>query len=232
VQFTSSPLRNEWPYRIPAYVRTIGLAENLEQLGFDGAARFGWTRMTPPVLTGGDLAAHEPRPLRARLRREPVILPEQGWDDDHLIRPPEWAYKIMPIVDARSDDVRFSDLADAGFTQVLGATTPDAKPDASGSWLAPDGPYDAASSLHAANLDGAPVTRTLVFQNNIGLVTFSRDPGTSALSAQMGLYFIRPYPASEDEKPHQYVVHSTQLEISPLPAPDKVHGPFGQIQEP
>jgi hypothetical protein len=232
VNFTSSPIQNEWPYRIPVIVRTIGMLENLERIGFDGA-RLGWTRIDPPVFTGGDLAAGEGRPLRARLRREPVVLPMLGWTNPHSIRPPEWAYRVAPIFDTRSDDIRFAGLADAGFTQVLGAATPDAPvPDPPlDTWLAPGGPYDTASSLHAANMNGAAVTRTLVFQNNVGLVTFSRPAPDGPLSVQMALYFIRPFPASEDEKPQPFVVHATQLEPVPLAAPDAVGPTLSEIHE-
>ncbi len=232
VNFTSSALRNEWPHRVPVIVRTIGVLENLERLGFKGA-RLGWTRVLPPVFTGDDHAPEEPRPLRARLRREPVVLPVLGWQSPHKIRPAEWAYTVTPISDTRSDDVRFADLAAAGFTQVLGANTPDAPLPSSppATWLSAGGPYDVASALHDANLDGGAATRTLVFQNNVGLVTFSRPEPGGPLSVQMALYFIRAYPASEDEKPSDYVVHATPLEPSELAAPTEVGPHLSEIQE-
>lgn len=231
VNFTSSPIRNQWPMHVPVLVRAIGLFENLERIGFAGA-RLGWTRITPPVFTGDDHAPDEPRPLRARLRREPVVLPMLGWTNPHQIRPPEWAYQVAPIFDTRSDDVRFADLADAGFTQVLGPNTPKVPLPAAGTtWLASGGPYDVASVLHAANLDGGAVTRTMVFQNNVGLVSFARPHPTDPLTVQMALYFVRAYPASVDEKPHAYVAHSTLLEPVPLLAPKSVGPALSQIQQ-
>jgi hypothetical protein len=227
VNFTSSPFRNEWPHRIPALARTIGIIENIERFGFDGA-RLGWTRMLPPVIKGEAQASGEARPLRARLRREPVVLPTVGWSAPHDIRPPEWAYQVTALFDQRSDDVRFADLADTGFTQVLGTTTPDAPlppptpPFTTPSWVEPRGPYDVGSALHAANLDGGAVTRTLVFQNNVGLVTFKREHPSDPLTVEMALYFMRAYPTSLDEKPHKYVVHTTQLEPEPMTAPTSV----------
>jgi hypothetical protein len=230
VNFTSSPIRNEWPMGMPMLVRTVGLLENLERVGFRGA-RLGWTRVTPPVFTGGDHAPDEPRPLRARLLREPVVLPVLGWNSLHQVRPPEWAYQVLPIFDTRSDDIRFADLADAGFTEVLATNTPDPLPDPAGTWLGPGGPYDVASRLHAANLDGGAVTRTLVFQNNIGLVSFARAHPTDPLTVQMALYFVRAYPASADEQPHAYVVHETQLEPVPLQAPTSVGPNLSELQQ-
>jgi hypothetical protein len=227
VNFTSSPFRNEWPHRVPALARTIGIIENIEGFGFDGA-RLGWTRMLPPVIKGDTQASGEARPLRARLRREPVVLPTVGWSALHDIRPPEWAYQVKVLSDQRSDDVRFAELADAGFTQVLGASTPDAPlppviaPFTTPSWVGSGGPYDVGSALHAANLDGGAVTRTFVFQNNAGLVTFKRASPSGPLTVEMGLYFVRAYPASADEKPHKYVVHTTQLEPEPMTAPTSV----------
>jgi hypothetical protein len=231
VNFTSSPIRNQWPMRVPVLVRTLGLFDNLERVGFRGA-RLGWTRITPPVFTGDDHAPDEPRPLRARLLREPVVLPVPGWTNNHNVRPPEWAYQIAPVFDTRTDNVRFADLADAGPAQVLAANTPDAPlPDPAGTWLGDGGPYDVASTLHAANLDGGAVTRTLVFQNNVGLIAFGRPQPTDPLTVQMALYFVRAYPASVDEKPHAYVVHATQLEPVTLQAPTEVGPTLSQIEQ-
>ena len=64
---------------IPAVVRTIGLAREPRTARIQRRRALGWTRI---MLLGSSAATSrpdEPRPLRARLRREPVILPEQGW---------------------------------------------------------------------------------------------------------------------------------------------------------
>jgi hypothetical protein len=227
VHFTSSAIRNAWMPAVATFARSIGTAENLERLGFEGA-RLGWHRMLPPIF-GSDDAPGEARPLRARLHREPVMLPTLGWKNRHTIRPPEWAYQVTPLFDTRTDDIRFHDLATAGFTQVLGPSVPDAPvppPDGSTgtSWVDSGGPYSVATALHAANVDGAAVTRTLVFANNVGVVTFHRDGADGPLSVQMAVYFVRAHPASEDEKPHPYVVHAATLAPTPLTAPDHVGG--------
>jgi hypothetical protein len=64
----------------------------------------------------------------------------------------------------------------------------------------------------------------LVFANNVGVVTFARDNAASPLSVQMAVYFVRAHPASGDEKPHAYVVHSSVLEPTALTALDHVGG--------
>jgi hypothetical protein len=139
---------------------------------------------------------------------------------------------VAPIFDTRTDDVRFQDLATAGFTQTLGPNVPDAPvppPDGStsDSWVGSGGPYETATALHAANVEGAAVTRTLVFSNNVGVVTFGRaNPSdlSSPLWVQMAVYFVRPHPVSEDEKPHAYVAHAAPLAPNPLTAPDHIGG--------
>jgi hypothetical protein len=229
VHFTSSAIRNGWLDKVATFTRNIGLAENLEQLGFAGAL-LGWKRMDPPVFGAADPAGGEARPLRARLRREPVVIPTTGWANQHTIRPPEWMYQVAPLRDTRSDDVRFAGLASAGFTDVLGPALPDAPvPPPEGSTTTslvqqPDGPYSVATALHAANVDGAAVTRTLVFANNIGVVTFSRSAPTAPLAVQMAVYFVRAHPASDDEKPQAYVVHASFLSPTLLAAPAHVGG--------
>jgi hypothetical protein len=227
VHFTSSAIKNGWMPAVATFARSIGVAENLEHLGMAGA-RLGWTRLTPPVLTGGDVAAGEARPLRARLQREPVIIPTGGWRQPHPIRHPEWAYVVAPIFDTRTDDVRFADLATAGFTKVLAPSLPDAPappPDgAKASLVGPGGPYSVATDLHAANVEGAAVTRGIVFANNVGRVSFSRSTPDGPLSVAMAVRFVRSHPVSDDEKPHDYVVHAASLAPTPYVAPDRVGG--------
>jgi hypothetical protein len=228
VHFTASAICNAWDPKETTFIRSISVAEKLEQVGFEGI-RLGWTRMTPPVLTGNDLASGEARPLGARLLREPVILPTVGWKSQHGVRPPEWAYQVSPVSDTRTDDQRFEALATAGFTQVLGPSVPDAPApppdnDTTTSWVGSNGPYEVATALHAANVEGGAVTRTLVFANNVGVVTFSQPDPAGPLSVQMAIYFVRAHPASDDEKPHTYVVHAADLTPVPLPAPDQVGG--------
>jgi hypothetical protein len=227
VHFTSSAVRNAWMPAVATFARSIAIAENLERLGMAGA-RLGWNRVTPPVLTGGDIAAGEARPLRARLRREPVVLPTAGWHQSHPIRHPEWAYVVSPIFDTRTDDVRFADLATQGFTDVLGPSVPDAPPPppdgGSADWTSdPNGPYSTATRIHADNVNGAAVTRGIVFANNVGRVSFSRA-GDGSLSVTMAVRFVRSHPARDDEKPHDYVVHSAALTPVPYAAPDHVGG--------
>jgi hypothetical protein len=229
VHFTSSAIRNAWLPQVATFARSISVAENLERVGFEGF-NLGWTHITPGVFTGNDTAPGEARVLRARLQREPVILPTEGWKNAHSVRHPEWMYQVAPISDTRTDDIRFADLATAGFTNTLGPNVPDAPPppadgSTSDSLVGPGGPYEVATGLHAANVEGAAVTRTLVFANNVGVVTFGRSASTAPLTVQMEVYFVRPHPVSKDEKPHPYVLHGASLAPNPLTAPATIGGP-------
>ncbi len=227
IHFTSSALHNGWEPMVEAFTRSIAIAENLEMIGFDGAS-LGWHRIDPPVL-GSDLAPQEARPVRARLRREPVMLSTKGWAAQHAIRPPEWMYRVLPIRDTRTDDVRFHDLNDPNFTNKLTASFADvASPPLDGDmtqdWTGPGGPYSIATALHADNVEGGAATRTLVFANNVGVVTFAQAKPTDPLSVQMAVYFIRAHPVGPDEKPHAYVVHAASLAPNSLSAPTHVGG--------
>lgn len=229
VHFTASAIRNAWFPAVTTLVSAIGIAENLERIGFEGQ-RLGWTRINPPVFTDSqDVAAGEARPLRARLRREPVVLPTAGWKDRHTVRAPEWLYQVSPLADTRTDDVRFAGLVPFGFHQALGPGVPDAPPppadhDVTGSLVDAGGPYSVVTALHAGNVEGAAVTRTLVFQNNIGVVTFTPATDDSPLGVQMALYFVRQHPAGEDEKAQAYVVHAATLDAVALEPPGHVGG--------
>jgi hypothetical protein len=226
VHFTSSAFRNSWDPLISTVVNSIGIAENVERLGMSGAM-LGWKKIVPPVLAAGSVT-EEARPLRARLAREPVLLPTNGWREAHPVRPVEWMYRITPISDTRSDDERLSYLVGLGAMssgQVLGAAVPDvsAPPfdqDASSSWVGAGGPYSVATALHAANLESGVVTRTLVFANNLGVVTFSGEG--DSLTVQMKLYFVRAHPAQATEGPSDYVIHQASLAVNALPAPASV----------
>jgi hypothetical protein len=137
-------------------------------------------------------------------------------------------YQVAPISDTRTDDIRFADLATAGFTTVLASSVPDApvpplENSVTDSWVDSSGPYDTATGLHAANVEGGAISRTIVWGNNIGVVTFARNT-VNELSVQMACYFVRAHPVSDDEKPHAYVVHSAGLTPNPLTAPDHVGG--------
>ena len=99
------------------------------------------------------------------------------------------------MIDTRTDDKRFAALATTGFTQVLGPSVADAKSpppdkDTSTSWVGPNGPYEVATALHAANAEGGAVTRTLVFANNIGVVTFGQPDPVGPLSVQMAIFTL------------------------------------------
>ena len=130
VNFTSSPIRNEWPHEVPALVRTIGSFENLEQVGFEALARVDTHH------TAGLHAATTTRrtsrgccraaPARARHAARP------GWKNAHKI--PAAGVGIPSRADLRHAHRRrpLRRPRRPGPTQVLAANTPDAPPDPDG----------------------------------------------------------------------------------------------------
>ena len=106
-----------------------------------------------------------------------------------------WQYRVAPLADTRTDDLRLAPLQPSGFTQWLGPNVPDAAPPpdehtTNASLVGSGGVYETATALHAANVDSAALTRTLVFQNNVGVVTFGRTADNTDLTVQMALYFV------------------------------------------
>ena len=179
VHFTSSAFRNGWQPKVAAFAaQHLGRREP----GADRLCR-RQPRLHPhhPAgAHGGDDAAGEARPLRARLHREPVILPTEGWKNRHPIRT---AGVDVPGGAAVRHPHRRRALRRPGHRRVH----PDARPErprragaAAGrrrpatAWSGRAGRTRVATALHAANVEGAVVTRTLVFANNVGVVTFGR----------------------------------------------------------
>ncbi len=114
VQFTSSGFKNV----MPVYLRALDAsAMLLQQLlrARTGVERLGWTRpeddlvLLPAGFTEADLVAV----TRAKLLRTPVLLPLHGWPDGAELnpaRPPEWRWRVTPLIDGRPDAERPSPI--------------------------------------------------------------------------------------------------------------------------
>ena len=235
VHFTSSAIRNGWKPAVAALANSISVIEHLEGIGFADAdevsgtmsgGRLGWSAVTPDIIAtnapGDGPLVDEARPMSARLHFAPVVLPTDRWLHQHTLgRPPEWGYVIRPIRDVRSDNDRFSADGNPLPKPPRPVIIEDELP-ADPATIGPAfdinaGPYGQAARVHAADVRSGLLTRTLVFNNNLGIVDFPDDGAT----AQMTLRFQRGYPepTNRDEKPHDYVVHRAPLTAITLPEP-------------
>jgi hypothetical protein len=189
-QFTSSGFKNVMPAYIAGTDRTAGFAQQMIRAKL-GTERIGWDQplddlvLLPTGKTQVDLVPV----MRSRLQSVPVMIPTWGWpnddnDDDprtappeeltsrlNPARPPDWRWRVTPLLDERADDDRpkpirqlpidpaaiESDLADP-HTAVKG--------------------YQAIAARHQHALDRMRNARQILFQPNFGLCRFESDgPG-------------------------------------------------------
>lgn len=117
-QFTSSGFKNVMPVYLQALDAKVMLLQQLLRAKL-GVERLGWTQpaqdlvLLPSGRTEDDLVAI----TRAKLLRSPVLLPTHGWIDDNSpgeideakqsrlnpARPPEWRWRVRPLIDRRPD---------------------------------------------------------------------------------------------------------------------------------
>jgi hypothetical protein len=180
VQFTSSAARNVWPPELVHLLRFtrrfIPGQQSLLQLKAP-VERLAWTDDDPTPVAGADNAI---RPLRTRLRRNPVLVPPRGWPDGASEqRPPDWAWRLELVHDTRGDD---PGAAGSRPDQVR---------------QPPPSPFDPATALeeyaeavarHASAAAENVQLRTIIAEFNVGAVRFRRDDGDGLLFARSELY--------------------------------------------
>ena len=180
VQFTSSAARNVWPPELVHLLRFtrrfVPGQQSLLQLKAP-VERLAWTDDDPTPVDG---AGNAIRPLRARLRRNPVLVSPRGWPDGAAEqRPPDWAWRLVLVPDVRSDDPAG---AGARPDQVRQPPPPPFDPAAALE------DYAEAVSRHASAAAENVQLRTIVAEFNVGAVRFHRDEGDGHLVARGELY--------------------------------------------
>src|SRR5690606_10720317 len=110
VQFTSSGFKNVMPSYLTTVDQSLALAQRIIRAKI-GVERLGWIARpsNPVLLPAGAAEADIPRPLRARLRQEPTMLPTYGWPEGSVINPaemPDWSWRVDNILDTRADAAR------------------------------------------------------------------------------------------------------------------------------
>lgn len=204
VHLTSSAARNAWMGTVRNLMLLNGMSVGLQRIGMP-MTRLGWQATLPPVVQG---LAEEPALARMRVQTGPVLLSDELFRRRHrLERPPEWAWRAEPVVDARAP----ADRPPAARTPALSAELPEGA-------AALDRFADLAAA-HAQALGSAAIARGLQFLNNVGIVGFARrDDG---LHVTQALHSLRPRPAA-NERAAAYVLHEARLEPVPLAMPDAV----------
>jgi hypothetical protein len=180
VQFTSSAARNVWPPELVHLLRFtrrfIPGQQSLLQLKTP-VERLAWTDDDPTPVAGAETAI---RPLRTRLRRNPVLVSARGWPEEATeARPPDWAWRLELVHDVRSDDAA---AADSRPDQVR--QPPPAPADPTDSLAR----YAAGVARHANAAAENVQLRSIVAEFNVGAVRFRRDEGDGHLIARSELY--------------------------------------------
>lgn len=165
-QFTSSGIKNVWPHAVLTLSRSFAFAQSLQRLA-NPVELLGWDKSAPGPLrlpANADLLP----PARSRLRREPVLLPTHGWPGGTAIaREPDWRWRFRLSRDGRPS----ADLPEVARPAPLDPGAPDA--DVA---LRIEG-YRQVAKRHAEQLDKVSHTRQVLFDSNIGIVSFERKDG-------------------------------------------------------
>jgi hypothetical protein len=200
-QFTSSGVKNVWPEPVMVLARSFGIAQGLERY-LNPVERLAWEDDDPDVLTvpaGAELLP----PARAKLRTTPVLLPTEGWPDGTKpARAPDWAWRFRMLKDPRP----VAALPERARPQPLDEADPakDVTVSISG--------YRAVLRRHARQLERVSFTRQVLFESNVGIVTF--DDADGRLTVVQELH-ARPPEAAEAEVYARHAIVLTPAATDP-----------------
>lgn len=228
-QFTSSGLKNVMPIYLQALDRSAMLLQQLLRTGL-GVERFGWDLpaddlvLLPAGRSEDDLVAA----TRSKLQRSPVLLPAHGWLDDNQpgqdrldelttrlnpAHPPDWRWKVRPLLDDRSDD----DLLDDGnFEKHRPPPIQAKKIDHAAVEAQLDDPgqvFEALQTIagrHQAALDRMRNARQMLFRSNFGICRFVTDAGES-ITAIHEVYTQATDPETQLPVMNKYMVQEAPL---------------------
>jgi hypothetical protein len=218
-------MRNAWNKPFPEIMSHHAWSRVLQRVGLPKRL-LGWKVATPGVLA--DAPIEERLSLRGRLRRSPVLLPDQGWRNPHaLTRSPDWVWELDEVRDERPAAERPPLTRPPQLTEPdippLPVDPPPPAPPAPPLELLhpPDGTpgYARLAQLHQAAL-GQNMARGLQFLNNVGKITFTRL-GDGELAVSQSLVSLRDKPEDND-KPDAYIVQATSLAPTPPTLPARI----------
>jgi hypothetical protein len=223
-QFTSSGLKNVMPPKVTFMDRSAGFAQQMFRAKL-GSERLAWSQpaddlvLLPVGVTQLDLVPV----MRSRLQAVPVLLPTFGWPDNNdprnpltnrpekasrlnPARPPDWRWRVVPLVDTRPDQerpagVRLLPIDEATIDTQL--SSPDTVLEA----------YRAISARHQHALNRLRNARQILFRPNVGRVRFQPHPdGRLDAIHEVFTTFTDPdQPAAIDPPPEPFLVQVAAL---------------------
>jgi hypothetical protein len=223
-QFTSSGFKNVMPVFITFVDRSLGFAQQMVRAEL-GVERIAWNQplddlvLLPDGKTQLDLVPV----MRSRLQSVPVLIPTWGWPDDNdpkhpeqfdphkasrlnPARPPDWAWRVRALLDARADSerpagIRLLELDEAAVDGKLAA--PDTVVEA----------YQAVAARHQHALARLRNARQILFRANVGRVHFQPNAdGTLDAIHEVYTTFADPdQPAALEPKPEAFLVQVAAL---------------------
>ncbi|MCP5093225.1 MAG: hypothetical protein GY949_20120 [Gammaproteobacteria bacterium] len=204
-QFTSSGFRNVMPSYIQTLNQSFAILQRMARAPID-AERLAWDQDVPDTLIvpqGGNV----PPTLRPKLAFSPVLIPTHGWPDGtDIARPTDWRWRMKVVVDERAEEER---PEPSRLVPLSGELGPDF-----------DAGYGEIAARHASQLEKANHTRQIIFNNNLGVVSFAGEGRT--LTAIHELYSV-DLEAADPRLPEVYARHEVPLN-APAEQPPKLPG--------
>ena len=164
-QFTASGFRNVMPSYIQVVSQHIPLAQSLVRIEFK-ADRLGWHKKSPTPIKNEK--THFDPHLKELLKESPVLLstfllPEGTMLSDAAENPPDWAWRLRPIMDKRPEIdrpevvrlVKLEEIKENEKNTLTGIRKVVAR--------------------HAKQIQQFNYTRQILFASNFGMVTFKKE---------------------------------------------------------
>ena len=207
VQFVSSAAKNQ---PLPeAHVLYSGFIQKLLSSLYYPGERLGW-KLRAGLTATNPANKINPPSHRIRLRREPVLLPVEGWPANTTVnKPPDWSWRLNLAMDERPDDTS----PEARPEKIrVSAISPDINPEMGDAHAA----YRKVLVRHMDVFQKA-AARRVMWDTHVGIIKFTRD-STGKLTSAQQLWSWRPGEETSEE-PDAYLTYSLSLEPTAETAP-------------
>ena len=206
IQFVSSGVKNQ-KFGSEQFLIS-GLIQKLLGSLFYPGRRLGWKSKLGLQLTNPGGIRNPPK-HRVRLRKEPVLLPTEGWPAGTTAnKQPDWRWTLSIMKDERPDDT----TAEARPQKVqVKSISPDVNPVSNA-----NDAYDKVLSRHM-EVFKKNVGRVVVWDSNVGIIKFKTDPAGVITVKQEMLYWLNSDETTDD--PEAFTTYTGILEPGLVPAP-------------